>query len=42
MSDFQSGIYIKPQGDSVNTLEQSGPLTGMAEMCANVTKAIKR
>ena len=30
MSDFPSDIFTEPQGYSVNTLEQLGPLTGMA------------
>ncbi len=30
MSDFPNDIFTEPQGYSVNTLEQLGPLTGMA------------
>ncbi len=30
MSNFPSDIFTEPQGYSVNTLEQLGPLTGMA------------
>lgn len=30
MRDFPSDIFTEPQGYSVNTLEQLGPLTGMA------------
>jgi hypothetical protein len=30
MSDFPSDIFTEPQGYSVNTLEQLGPLAGMA------------
>ncbi len=30
MSDFPSNIFTEPQGYSVNTLEELGPLTGMA------------
>jgi hypothetical protein len=30
MSDFPSDIFTEPQGYSINTLEQLGPLTGMA------------
>ena len=30
MSNFPNDIFTEPQGYSVNTLEQLGPLTGMA------------
>ena len=30
MNDFPSDIFTEPQGYSVNTLKELGPLTGMA------------